>query len=95
MYVSQPAADLETAEAIGLRAAAQRLFATVDREEIRIVQRSVAFARRWHLLKAARIITRLGNGWLYPIAAALLLLTFQSAARCIVAATGGVTKSPS
>jgi undecaprenyl-diphosphatase len=33
------------------------------------------------------VITRLGNGWLYPIAAALLFLTsFQSAARCVVAA---------
>ena len=38
----------------------------------------------------ARIVTRAGNGWLYPIASALLLLSFHSAARCIAAALTSV-----
>ncbi len=87
MYFPQTATDLERAEALGLRAAAQRMFITADRAEIDVVARTVAFARRWRLTALARIVTRLGNGWLYPIAAALLLLTsFQPAVRCIVAA---------
>ncbi len=85
MYVFRTAADLDTAH--GLRAAAFRLVAAADRTEIQVVRRSVTFAKRWRLEVPARILTRLGNGWLYPIAAALLLLTsFQSATRCVIAA---------
>lgn len=87
MYFTQTATDLERVAAPGLRAAAQRMFITADRAEIDVVARSVAFARRWKLTALARIVTRLGNGWLYPIAATILLLTsFQAAVRCIVAA---------
>ncbi|HYM62905.1 MAG TPA: phosphatase PAP2 family protein [Thermoanaerobaculia bacterium] len=75
----------------GLRAATRRLFAVADREEIRFVERCVAFARQWHLTTPARVVSRLGNGWLYPVAAAILFLSsFQSAARCIIAAGGSL-----
>jgi undecaprenyl-diphosphatase len=81
MYVSQTAVNAQTP--IGT----ERFFAVLDRNEIAIVERNIAFARRWRLTKIARVITRLGNGWLYPIAAAILLLTsFQSALRCVAAA---------
>ncbi len=91
MSYPQTAAILERPQTMGLRATAQRLsqrlFIAADRAEIGAVARSVAFARRWRLTGVARIVTRLGNGWLYPIAATLLLLTsFQAAVRCIVAA---------
>jgi undecaprenyl-diphosphatase len=63
-----------------------RIFAAVQRREMQIVARSVAFARRRHLIKVARFFTRLGNGWLYPIASALLLLSSVQYVRCIIAA---------
>lgn len=64
-----------------------RFFAALDREEMEIVQNCVAFARRWRLTSCARFFSRLGNGWLYPVASALLLLgSFENAARCVVAA---------
>jgi undecaprenyl-diphosphatase len=64
-----------------------RIFAAVQHEEIRIVTRCVAFARRRHLITAARFVTRLGNGWLYPVASALLLLSSVQYVRCILAAS--------
>lgn len=64
-----------------------QLFATLDRIEMEVVQDWVAFARRWRLSSCARFFSRLGNGWLYPIASALLLLgPFQHATRCVAAA---------
>lgn len=64
-----------------------RIVAALQRLEMRIVARSVAFARRRHLIKAARFFTRLGNGWLYPIASALLLFSSVQYVRCIIAAS--------
>jgi undecaprenyl-diphosphatase len=87
MYVSETAFELPRRDSPGARAALRRLIAAADPFELRIVLRCVAFADRWRLQAAARLITRLGNGWLYPIAAALLLITsFQSALRGVFAA---------
>ena len=62
------------------------LFAVLDREEVWVVERCVAFARRWRLTSCARFFSRLGNGWLYPIASAVLLLgPFAYATRCLLA----------
>lgn len=78
--------ELRVGQAEELRAAVQRILAAVDQRELRAVQRYVAFARRWRLVGTAGVVTRLGNGWLYPIAAALLFLSsFQAAARCVLA----------
>ncbi|HEX3578509.1 MAG TPA: phosphatase PAP2 family protein [Thermoanaerobaculia bacterium] len=70
------------------RASAASFFARLDRKEERLVERCVDHASRWRLLPAARMATRAGNGWLYPIASAVLLLgSFQYAMRCIAAAS--------
>jgi undecaprenyl-diphosphatase len=69
-----------------IAAPARSFFASLDRQELRLVQRWVRHARHRHLIPVARIVTRAGNGWLYLIASALLLLSFHSAARCIAAA---------
>jgi undecaprenyl-diphosphatase len=66
------------------------IFATLDRGELRIVERCVLFARRYRLTLTARFLTRLGNGWLYPIASALLLLSVHGAVRCVVAAAASL-----
>ena len=70
MQIAETFVDLETSGVLDLRAAVQRLLADLDQKEIHVVARSVAFARHWRLTMLARIVTRLGNGWLYPIAAA-------------------------
>jgi undecaprenyl-diphosphatase len=63
------------------------LFTNLDAREIVIVACWVAFARRHRLTAGARVVTKLGNGWLYPIASALLWISpFQSATRCVGAA---------
>lgn len=55
--------------------------------EQRLVERCVAHARDRGLTRTARVITRAGNGWIYPVAAAFLFLTpIDHAARCLVAA---------
>ena len=64
-----------------------RIFIALERAELDIVARHVAFARRAGLTSAARFLSRLGNGWLYPIASAVLFLSSTDhALRCIVAA---------
>jgi undecaprenyl-diphosphatase len=52
---------------------AQR-FASLDLVEVNLVIRTVASAQRLRLCGIARIVTRLGNGWIYPIVSLLLLL---------------------
>ena len=53
--------------------AAERLFASLDAIEVVIVQRSVRTCERLRLERIARLATRLGNGWLYPILALFVL----------------------
>ena len=53
----------------------ERWFASLDAHEVSIVARTVAAAERLRLARIASIATRAGNGWLYPIAALLLIVT--------------------
>jgi undecaprenyl-diphosphatase len=70
-----------------IRGWATGFFRLLDRKEGPLVERCMANARSWRLMRAARITTRAGNGWLYPAASLVLLLaSFQYAARCIVEA---------
>lgn len=57
-----------------MTAQAARLFASLDEVELHLVARAVAFAQRRHLCSVARSVTRLGNGWIYPLISLLLLL---------------------
>lgn len=88
MYVSTPASD-DLPRAIGEAAtthSASRagVFQELDRQEQFIVRLVADHAGRWHLRGAARFATRSGNGWLYAIAAVVLLLTpFEAAGRCV------------
>jgi len=45
----------------------ERLFAPLDAVEVETVARTVAAAERLGLAPIARVATRLGNGWLYPL----------------------------
>jgi len=68
-----------------------RALDALDGAEVRFVERAVAFARRRRLIAFARIVTRLGNGWLYPLALVPLLLTWsQWTARCIAASGASI-----
>ena len=60
--------------------------AALDRGELDAVAACVGFARRARLTRLARFFSRLGNGWLYPIASALLLVSAAHALRYVVAA---------
>ncbi len=42
-------------------------FERIDDRELVFVERTAAFSRRWHLTPFARAVSRLGNGWLYPL----------------------------
>jgi undecaprenyl-diphosphatase len=64
------------------------LLAVLDRAELDAVVACAAFARRTRLTAAARFLSRLGNGWLYPIASALLLLASPSHALPYLVAAG-------
>src|SRR6476659_460852 len=62
-------------------------FAPLDRRELALVERCVSHARRRRWTPAARMISRAGNGWAYPVASAFLFLSpIEHATRCIVAA---------
>ncbi|HEX2836337.1 MAG TPA: phosphatase PAP2 family protein [Thermoanaerobaculia bacterium] len=50
-----------------IRTAGERIFSTLDAFEVEIVTRAVHSAERLKLAPLARIATRLGNGWLYPV----------------------------
>jgi undecaprenyl-diphosphatase len=54
---------------------ADRLFTTLDATEVEVVARAVSSCERMRLTRLARAATRLGNGWLYPILSALIVLT--------------------
>jgi len=62
--------------------------AILNRGELDAVAGCVAFTRRYRLKPAARFLTRLGNGWLYPIASALVLLASASHALPYILAAG-------
>ncbi len=51
----------------------ERFFAPLDAAEVEVVARAVAAAERLRLDGVARTTTRLGNGWLYPILAIVLM----------------------
>lgn len=51
-----------------------QLFVSLDAAEVNLVARTVASAQRMRLCGVARAATRLGNGWIYPIISAMLLL---------------------
>jgi undecaprenyl-diphosphatase len=71
-----------------IRTAGERLFATLDAFEVDVVMRTVASAERLRLQRIARIATRLGNGWLYPILSiALALGPVDAPLRFLIAAT--------
>src|ERR1041385_521997 len=60
---------------------------TTTSVEMRVVERFVSHAWDGGLLPAARLITRAGNGWIYPIASLFLFLALiEHAARCLAAA---------
>ena len=63
------------------------VFQMLDGRELALVERTAAFSQRWRLTPLARAATRLGNGWLYPIAA--LFLT-GSLLRCLAAAAASL-----
>lgn len=62
------------------------VFQLLDGRELALVERTAAFSQRWRLTPLARVMTRLGNGWVYPIAA--LFLT--GSLRCLVAAAASI-----
>jgi undecaprenyl-diphosphatase len=62
-------------------------FHHLDCRELALVERTAAFSQRWRLTPLARVITRLGNGWLYPFAAVLLTL---SSMRLLIAAAASI-----
>ena len=53
----------------------ERVFAPLDALEVETVARAVSAAERLHLVRVARIATRLGNGWLYPVLTVALLVS--------------------
>ena len=55
-----------------------RLFASLDAAEVQVVIRAVASAQRLRLSGVARVATRLGNGWIYPLISLLLLVLSDS-----------------
>lgn len=65
----------------------ERLFAPLDAVEVEIVMRAVASAERIGLSRIARVATRLGNGWLYPLLTlALLAMPLNAPLRFLLAA---------
>lgn len=66
----------------------ERLFAPLDAAEVEVVARTVAAAERLRLVRLARVATRLGNGWLYPLLTVALLVTpLQAPLRFLLAAS--------
>lgn len=82
---------LTTLPQIDNRAEATGLLAWLDRCETAMVERCVEHARRRRLIGIARLITRAGNGWMYPIAsAALFAASLHRAAQSLAAAAASV-----
>src|SRR3977135_4616342 len=51
----------------------QRVFAQVDPFELRLLRRFVLYRSRPAALQLALIVNRLGDGWIYPILALVVL----------------------
>ncbi|MGZ5431715.1 MAG: phosphatase PAP2 family protein [Thermoanaerobaculia bacterium] len=65
----------------------ERLFAPLDAIEVETVARTVVAAERLGLSGIARLATRLGNGWLYPLlTVALLAAPLNAPLRFLLAA---------
>jgi len=62
------------------------VFELLDGRELALVERTAAFSQRWRLTPLARAMTRLGNGWLYPLAALFLI----GSMRCLAAAAASI-----
>jgi undecaprenyl-diphosphatase len=75
-----------------LGAACDDLFTSLDLAELVIVGRVTRFTDRNGLARIARIATRLGDGWLYPALAFLLILSgcIESTSRFLAAAAVSV-----
>lgn len=70
---------------------ADRLFVTLDATEVDVVARAVSSCERLRLEPLARIATRLGNGWLYPLVSLFVVLAgIVSPVRFLVAAAASV-----
>ena len=50
-----------------------QIFTTLDATEVLVVARVVTAAERLRLARVARIATKLGNGWLYPLLTVILI----------------------
>lgn len=57
-----------------------RKFVALDATEVAVVRRVVAAAERLQLQRVARIATRAGNGWLYPLLTPFVVLARTDAA---------------
>jgi len=70
---------------------ADRLFVTLDATEVEVVARAVSSCERLRLVPLARAVTRLGNGWLYPLVSLVAVLAgIESPARFLVAAAASL-----
>jgi hypothetical protein len=58
-----------------LREAAESVFRSADRAEVKIVRRAVRFAAGHRLELPAVVATRSENGWLYPLVSLFLVTT--------------------
>lgn len=68
--------------------ARERLFASLDAFEVDLVSRAVASAERLQVEPIARLATRLGNGWLYPLMTIVLAIgPVEAPLRFLFAAT--------
>lgn len=75
-------------ETTGWFAAMRWRLELLNEAEVELVARTVAFSERSHLEPMARLATRLGNGWLYPLVSVVLAAGPVAAPlRFLVAAT--------
>lgn len=66
-----------------------QLFATLDATEVLVVARVMTSSERLRLARVARVVTRLGNGWLYPFVS-LALIAFDVPPRVLLSAALGL-----
>lgn len=70
---------------------AERVFVSLDAAEVEVVTQVVASCERLRLGPIARAATRMGNGWLYPIASLVLVLAgLADPLRFLAAATSSL-----
>jgi len=65
---------------------AEERFGALDAFEVDIVARAVASAERLRLVRVARVVTRLGNGWLYPLLSIVIAIALESPRDFLIAA---------